>query len=119
MAYTPLMKTARDLMSGHSTTDESARSEIERLQARLEQQNLLLQTVITVLLDKGLVNEEQFRGYLEQVDGLDGSQDGKLAEDRKPLTCKECGGKNSPDKSTCMYCGKGLLKPSPIRRPKA
>ena len=103
---------ARSLFPGGfgTTHDETARSDIDDLKRKVNQQNLLLQTLIALVLEKNLIEEEEFRALLDEVDKVDGVKDGELAEDKTPLICNGCGKKNGRDKSRCMWCGQELEK---------
>jgi hypothetical protein len=91
--------------AGASNADLGARSEVEQLKGRIERQNLLIQTMLMILLEKKVLHEDEFKEWLNYVDELDGVRDGKLREDKKPLACSQCG-RNSPKGSAkCIYCG--------------
>ena len=108
---------AMSLYSSVKTTqDETARSDIEQLQRKVGQQNLIIQTLIAILLEKGVFTEDEFHEIIEEIDELDGKKDGALAEDKSPVTCKACGKNNSRTKDKCMWCGKALEKADLIVR---
>jgi hypothetical protein len=107
----------RVMVSGSSTTDMGARSEVEQLKARIERQNLLIQTMLMILLEKKVLHEDEFKEWLDYVDELDGVRDGKLREDKRPLACSQCG-RNSPKGSAkCIYCGSEFQSDFLYQRP--
>jgi len=109
---------AESLMTSvRSATDEEARTEIASLEHKLAQQHLITQTLLALLLEKGVIAEEDFMGLLAEIDELDGIRDGALAEDKRPVACKACGKNNGHGKTKCMWCGRELELQSVIVRP--
>ncbi len=78
------------------------------LSARVERQNLVLQTVLALLLEKRVVDEEELHQWVNYIDRLDGRLDGKLTEDRSPRACPACNRKNPAAAARCAYCGHDL-----------
>ena len=77
----------------------------EMLEVKLERSNLLLQTLLMILLEKKVIQEDEFREWLVYVDQLDGARDGRVRENSAPILCPQCM-RNSPRLATkCLYCG--------------
>jgi len=83
-------------------------SDVVGLRIRLERQSLLIQTLLMILLEKKVVDEAEFREWLDYVDELDGAKDGRLKEDRSPVACPACKRNNPRQASRCQYCGHEL-----------
>jgi len=92
----------------NSPTSGPASSELDAARQRIGRQELLIQTLIGVLLEKGLCTKEEFLELLDAVDMLDGKRDGKLADASNGVECGSCGTKNVSGKPTCVWCGKPL-----------
>ncbi|MEQ8821669.1 MAG: hypothetical protein RLY93_15645 [Sumerlaeia bacterium] len=100
-----------------STVDTQARSSAQEMELKLERQNLVIQTLLMLLLEKGVIHDQEFREWLAYVDGLDGKVDGRVREDKSPVACPKCG-RNSPRQSpSCQYCGEALPADYLARRP--
>jgi len=100
---------ARELMRSFSQPyDDVVETDVEVLQRRLDQQNLVIQTLLALLLEKGVVKEDEFREWVKRMDQLDGARDGKLAEDRSEAPCPSCGKPNVRTASKCRHCGEEL-----------
>ena len=84
------------------------RQMLHDVNARLEKQDLLLQTLVRLLLEKGVIQRDELSRWVDYVDSLDGSVDGKLKSDRRPRECPKCRRKNSPQARHCQYCGAEL-----------
>lgn len=91
--------------SGPTTHISSGNSSVGDLEARVEQQSLMIQTLLMILLEKKVIQEEEFREWLVYVDELDGVRDGKLKQDKSPITCPKCKRNNSRNRTSCQYCG--------------
>lgn len=89
---------------------------LEQLEARVERQNLLIQTLLMLLLEKKVIGEEEFRKWLIYVDELDGKRDGRLKADNTPQECPKCHRKNQHKASQCMYCGEEFAQPEFLDR---
>lgn len=99
---------ARELIRSFSESGEDGETDIESLQRRLDQQNLVIQTLLTLLLDKGVIQEDEFREWVKRMDRLDGARDGKLAEDKTKVACPSCGKSNLKAAAECKHCGVAL-----------
>ena len=87
---------------------QAAASELDAARQRIARQELLIQTLIAMLLEKGVCTREEFLDLAEEVDMLDGRLDGKLAESTDGNVCSKCGTRNTADKKSCMWCGTEL-----------
>ena len=88
--------------------DEHARGELEILQMKVQQHELLIQSLVAMLLEKGVMTAEEFETLADGMDGLDGHRDGRLADDTTPLVCPKCGKNNARTKTACMWCATDL-----------
>lgn len=83
----------------------------------IERQNLMIQTLLMILLEKQVIQEEEFREWLIYVDELDGVRDGRVREDKTPVACPKCH-RNSPRTATkCIFCGHEFEVEFLARRP--
>ena len=69
-------------------------------------QELLIETLYRIVIDKGLVTEEQFKDLVAQIDLEDGYEDEKIGGDRtrKAPKCSNCEKPINPKRSHCVYC---------------
>lgn len=91
--------------SGKPTTSPDSRHAISELQHKVERQHLFIQTLLRLLMEKGLIQENEFREWLTFVDGFDGHVDGKLKPDTAPQLCSSCARKSPASYPRCQYCG--------------
>ena len=92
-------------------------NDVETLRARLEHQQLLMQTLLMILLEKKVLHEDEFKEWMIYVDELDGARDGKLRAASAPLSCPSCK-RNSPYGSTkCIYCSTEFPPEFLVRKP--
>ena len=110
------LSAARALMKSFSPDESNDCSDIESLQEMVEQQNLVIQTLLVLLLDKGVIMEEEFNDWAKKMDELDGVRDGRLSEDRSQIKCPDCAHKNPHGSTKCEECGKELA-PHLIQHP--
>lgn len=78
------------------------------LQKTVEQQQLVLQTLLMLLLEKKVIEDQEFKQWLQYVDGLDGKVDGKIEAERKPQACPACNRINARNAPRCQYCGQAF-----------
>jgi hypothetical protein len=78
---------------------------IQEMQERIDRQNLLLQTLLRLLLEKGVIQEKEFKEWIVYVDEFDGKRDGKLEAQKGIKRCVGCGRVNATKAAVCMYCG--------------
>ncbi|MBI5153796.1 zinc ribbon domain-containing protein [Candidatus Poribacteria bacterium] len=109
---------ANSIMAATSRpVDNEARSSVQALETKLERQNLLIQTLLMILLEKKVVHDDEFREWMRYVDELDGARDGKLRENKAPVLCPACGRNNPPAAAKCQYCGAAIESDYLLRRP--
>ncbi|MBI3736192.1 hypothetical protein HY256_06735, partial [Candidatus Sumerlaeota bacterium] len=84
---------------------QEARQAVDELAVRVERQNLLLQTLLRLLLEKGVIHEDEFKKWISYVDALDGKTDGKLQKEKGIKNCPACGRVSQADAAKCQYCG--------------
>lgn len=101
------------------TVNSGDRAMVQELEARVARQNLIIQTLCRILMEKGVVTDQEWNEWLTYMDGLDGRVDGKLTEPRGPRQCEKCMRMSSPKATACQYCGADfqtdLLHPDPNR----
>jgi hypothetical protein len=78
------IKARRDIAALSDDLSRNAVSDVDRLRAQIAEQEhklmalgLYTRTLLQLLLDKGLVTAEEFTGRHDQLDLLDGKQDGR------------------------------------------
>ena len=91
--------------SSESPSSLAARQAVDELAAQVDRQNLLLQTLLRLLLEKGVIQEQEFKEWIAYVDGLDGKVDGKLQKEKGIKNCPSCGRVSAVDAVKCQYCG--------------
>jgi hypothetical protein len=77
---------------------------LRELEDRVARQKLYIQTLLRLLLEKGVIQREEFGEWLDYVDALDGRADGKLAKDTRSKTCARCRRVNPVQARRCQYC---------------
>jgi hypothetical protein len=80
-------------------------ADLSSLEVRLEQQNLLIQTLLMLLLEKKVIHEDEFKEWMIYVDELDGVRDGRVKAQQGPITCPSCKRNNPRTAVRCQYCG--------------
>lgn len=92
-------------------------SQIIELEDLVHRQHLMLQTLLLLLMEKKVIEEDEFKQWLEYVDGLDGRADGKASPKHEARQCPACGRMSSPNSVKCTYCSTPLERDFIIRRP--
>lgn len=95
---------------------------VRGLRERVDQLELLNKAMLELLLAKDVLSQDELSVMLQQIDLLDGIEDGKISPKvhaRAP-TCGSCGRYVNPRRSACVYCGTALgtapaEPPRPIR----
>lgn len=80
------------------------RASMEELRQKVERQNLIIQTLLMLLLEKKVLVEEEFSQWLSYVDDLDGVRDGRIRAEQSPVACPRCGRNNPRGAARCLYC---------------
>lgn len=89
---------------GSGSGSDNWRSAFDELNGRVEEQNLLLQTLLRLLLEKKVVTRDEFRQWMNYVDELDGKRNGRLSRERGVKLCPGCKRKNKVNAFKCLYC---------------
>lgn len=90
-------------------------AEVRELESMVQRQNLIIQALLTVMIEKGQFTEDEFRQCMDAVDMLDGAADGKLKEDNSPVSCPGCNRINKRTAKQCQYCGQ-VFETNVLRR---
>jgi len=86
---------------------QATRDEITRLHDRIDRLVLVTESIWQLLAESAGLTEDDLDRRVVQLDGADGSQDGRRT--RAPVPCA-CGAKVSPRMGHCQFCG----EPSPV-----
>lgn len=81
-----------------------ASRDVKELEARIARQELYIQTLLRLLLEKGIIHKEEYGQWLDYVDALDGRHDGKLDAHSGSKTCAHCRRVNPVQARRCQYC---------------
>jgi hypothetical protein len=84
------------------------RDSLDGLAARVDRQNLIIQALLMLLLEKNVIADQEFRNWLAYADELDGRADGKLTPDNNPIACPACKRNNPSTATCCQYCGQAF-----------
>lgn len=103
--------------SAERTADPSLRTSVQDLERMVERQALLIQTLLMLMLEKKVVHEDEFREWLAYVDELDGVRDGRVREEKAPVSCPKCRRNNPRTAAKCQYCGEEFTPEFLFRRP--
>ncbi len=76
---------------------------IEDLNERIDSMALVLRAMWALMEESG-VTTEQLVAKIEELDLLDGHEDGAMAQ-RAPIDCPSCDSKVAPGLSACQFCG--------------
>jgi hypothetical protein len=80
------------------------RDSLDGLAMRVDRQNLIIQALLMLLLEKNVIADQEFRNWLAYADELDGRADGKLTPDNSPVACPACKRNNPSTATRCQYC---------------
>jgi hypothetical protein len=81
-----------------------SRQSLNDLESRIARQDLYIQTLLRLLLEKGIIQKEEFGEWLDYVDSLDGRTDGRLSPSSGSKSCKRCRRVNPIHARLCQYC---------------
>ena len=95
----------RQMLDAH--VDFAPAPVVRDLLARTDKLELVSRALVDLLLTKGLLTETELEVMMQQVDLLDGVEDGKLSPTIKQgaPTCSACGKFLNPRRPACIYCG--------------
>ena len=79
------LNAAKALVKAFSPEEEPDCQDVSDLLDKIEEQNLVIQTLLAILLDKGIITEPEFRTWAERCDELDGTKDGRLKQESSPI----------------------------------
>lgn len=88
--------------------DTRAGHNFDVLRAMIERQELIIQTLLRLLIEKKVIDKDEFAQWIDYVDRLDGKLDAKLEERRTPVTCPKCKRPNPHAARLCAYCSAEL-----------
>jgi hypothetical protein len=80
----------------------------ERLRSQIEQQALVIRSLVEMCARKGLFSEEELRDVIREIDLSDGRLDGRYRPETGPVLCPQCAKPNARKLTSCMYCGAEL-----------
>lgn len=90
---------------------------LEEMQHRLDRQYLLIQTLLMILIEKKVIHEDEFVEWMDYVDELDGSKDGRLKETKTPQQCPKCKRRSPATATKCIYCAEDFPTQFLVQRP--
>jgi hypothetical protein len=97
------ISSARHEMHDVKSLDFSKR--LRELEQRHEQLKLITLSLWSLLRDHSGLIESDLRKYIQDIDLLDGRQDGKIAMKREKINCPECKRIYLTTALVCPYCG--------------
>jgi hypothetical protein len=80
------------------------RTALRDLEDQVARQKLYIQTLLRLLLEKGVIRRDEFGEWLDYVDSLDGRADGKLGKDARSKSCSRCRRVSPVQARRCQYC---------------
>jgi len=115
-----LRRLSEDAVDTALTAESNARA-TKSLQERTDRLELICETLVELVLTRGLVTREELGVLFAQVDLRDGVEDGGLHPDRPKIRaplCSACERPVNPERSACVYCGAKVVKgAAPPKRP--
>lgn len=99
--------------------DAAPRRALGALLQRVERLELINRALVELIVAKGLVTADELSVMTQQVDLLDGVEDGRISAEvhaRAP-TCGACGRYVNPARAACVYCGEAVAEAVKPRRP--
>jgi type I site-specific restriction endonuclease len=85
---------------------------LAELEQRHEQLKLVTLALWALLRDRSGLKESELRKYVEQVDLLDGTRDGKASRPADTATCSGCKRTVIGTSKVCVYCGAAVSRSS-------
>lgn len=83
---------------------------VQQLETTVNQLQLLANALVSVIETKQLATREELEVLVQQIDLLDGREDGKLNPEAwsEAPRCKNCNHYVNPSREVCLYCGSSL-----------
>jgi len=88
-----------DRIEGAPTTDGLARSEVVRLEEKLDR----LALIARAMFELSGISEEKLTAKVLEIDLRDGQNDGRMSP--TPKRCPKCNAMMSPKFGRCLFCG--------------
>lgn len=85
-----------------------SRADLDAINDRLGRIELMQQTLLRVLIEKRVLDKQEFKQWLSYVDQLDGRTDGKMGEESGVRQCPACSRNNPMKNRQCQYCSAEL-----------
>ena len=82
---------------------ETARSELQQLEARLDKLTLVVHAMWTLLREKTDLTDADVLKRVTELDAEDGTVDGRVT--KPPVRCAKCGAMISRKFNRCLFCG--------------
>lgn len=82
---------------------EETRRDIQDLEQRLGKLTLICLALWSLVQEKTNLKEEDLLQRVQQIDLLDGTQDGRITP--QIAQCSQCGRVMNPRHQKCLYCG--------------
>ncbi len=91
---------------------------LDRMNARIGKLELLNRTLTELLLSKKIITRDELSVMMQQVDLLDGVEDGEISSHlhANAPTCDACGRYVNPKRTDCVYCGVKISMAAAKRR---
>lgn len=87
------------------TVAQISQADATTLQSQVDRLNLMMQTMLKLMIEKGITSKEEFRQWMDYMDQLDGSADGRLRRAAGAQACPSCRRNNPVHAVSCQYCG--------------
>ena len=84
---------------------ERLEDRLSELEQRHEQLKLVTLALWALLRDQSGFKESELRRYVEHIDLLDGTKDGKVSRKAETATCSGCKRAVMGTSKVCVYCG--------------
>lgn len=109
-----LVAAAHDESSYLQTQLRTAVAHADRLQRSVDRLQLVCNAFAQVLEQKGLASREELELLIQQIDLLDGVEDGKAGQAlREAPRCRTCSHFVNPAREECLYCGSPIARSAP------
>ncbi len=97
---------------GISSIAEQTRHQVNRLE-------LTVRALCEILVQRGLSTREQIAALMQQIDLLDGREDGVTADTAHhgAPRCVACERYINPERDRCVYCDAAIPRPAPAEPP--